>query len=491
MSSGDVASELMGLVASLPPGVNAFDYIRQYIDEQVWRRPTGYFLIQDYVFIGLHALVIVFSATGCLLRLRRGSLWIFSVRSGGIYFPNTAVLSQICFALYSLLYISSITSSTLNKPTIVAYGLQLLAYIPLGLAIHFQIWATICARPQSALALGRFGGPKKATSSIFRPSPRVKNAVFIAIAVLFFSSIVIGRGVAISARKSLIDALDQVDDGLEAAKAANASLTSLISLTPTFESYFTAVIAVRKAFAVQSKQLKQSLASFRAVDDIRTQLVFDLPHSSISSPSTIDFAKEKPDLASLDGLELSEPRSRTSSSHHLHPRAPTIAQMEEIKAKLVHLQRVRAVIQIQAFATVFMMCAYGGVLIFYWTPQFSKMSSAAISNSTDTWLGWAFLAPGIASATFFLYASARYSSPKPSPPRLSDHEEEIRLGPFRPSLSETPTSPRPPKVEPELREPTKQTNSSIDTSSSHTAAKWVPSKWAESKGWREDVSSTE
>lgn len=47
---------LAALVESLPAGVNAFDFIRQTLDEQVFSAPKGYFRAQMGIFIAIHAL---------------------------------------------------------------------------------------------------------------------------------------------------------------------------------------------------------------------------------------------------------------------------------------------------------------------------------------------------------------------------------------------------------------------------------------------------
>jgi hypothetical protein len=96
------------------------------------------------------------SVVGCIKRHRNGTLWWFR-RTDRYLFPNTCVLSQVCFAAYSLrkfiprkltpscthlpsqVYIAALVTSLLRVPTVAAYGFSLAAYIPLGLAIHFQV----------------------------------------------------------------------------------------------------------------------------------------------------------------------------------------------------------------------------------------------------------------------------------------------------------------------------------------------------------------
>lgn len=54
--SSEAMAGLAALVESLPAGVNAFDFIRQTLDEQVFSAPKGYFRAQMGIFIAIHAL---------------------------------------------------------------------------------------------------------------------------------------------------------------------------------------------------------------------------------------------------------------------------------------------------------------------------------------------------------------------------------------------------------------------------------------------------
>mgnify|MGYP001584405356 FL=1 len=59
MSSVDSSSSMASLVAlfqSLPPGADAFNYLRVMLDGQVYTKPAGYYLGQAYFFIAIHAL---------------------------------------------------------------------------------------------------------------------------------------------------------------------------------------------------------------------------------------------------------------------------------------------------------------------------------------------------------------------------------------------------------------------------------------------------
>lgn len=49
-------ASLMGLVESLPPGANAFDYIRTTLEDEVFTPPQGYFRFQLFLFIAMHGL---------------------------------------------------------------------------------------------------------------------------------------------------------------------------------------------------------------------------------------------------------------------------------------------------------------------------------------------------------------------------------------------------------------------------------------------------
>lgn len=49
-------ASLVALFQSLPPGADAFNYLRVMLDGQVYTKPAGYYLGQAYFFIAIHAL---------------------------------------------------------------------------------------------------------------------------------------------------------------------------------------------------------------------------------------------------------------------------------------------------------------------------------------------------------------------------------------------------------------------------------------------------
>ncbi|KAL8277158.1 hypothetical protein RQP46_010486 [Phenoliferia psychrophenolica] len=124
-SAGDLASELAGLIESLPAGVSPFTFLRQKLDSQVYTTPTGYWRIHDFLFIALHALIMLFSIAGCITRKLKGNFRFFSYRNKK-HIPNTAVTTQVMFTCYSIFYIVSVVTNDLLRPTSTAYGF----YVP-------------------------------------------------------------------------------------------------------------------------------------------------------------------------------------------------------------------------------------------------------------------------------------------------------------------------------------------------------------------------
>lgn len=52
----DGAADLTAFLTSLPPGTDKFLALRDMLDDAIYVAPEGYFRVQTYVFIGLHAL---------------------------------------------------------------------------------------------------------------------------------------------------------------------------------------------------------------------------------------------------------------------------------------------------------------------------------------------------------------------------------------------------------------------------------------------------
>ncbi|KAL8286789.1 hypothetical protein RQP46_004317 [Phenoliferia psychrophenolica] len=196
--------------------------------DQVFTKPEGYWVIQDAVFITLHALICIMSLAGCLARKVKGNYWMFTTRDGK-YVPNTSVTTQVMFAFYSVFYIASVATNDLQRPTATAYFIYVVGYVGLGLAIHV---ATLYAlSPTLSLPTTRH------RPGYQRIGPHTLNAIMISLAVAFVLSILVARVFIVIAHKAMTDALAIIDAKLEEAEETNAPISSLLSIVPDFEVF--------------------------------------------------------------------------------------------------------------------------------------------------------------------------------------------------------------------------------------------------------------
>lgn len=56
MSISNAAAQFAGMLQDLPAGADPYLALEQKLESGLFTLPTGYFLVQTYLFIGIHAL---------------------------------------------------------------------------------------------------------------------------------------------------------------------------------------------------------------------------------------------------------------------------------------------------------------------------------------------------------------------------------------------------------------------------------------------------
>ncbi|KAI5478232.1 hypothetical protein MNV49_005297 [Pseudohyphozyma bogoriensis] len=157
---------LAGLISSLDLSSGAediFSQVRTLINNNAFPEPSSAFKIEVWCLFVAHALVMVLSIFGVVARYWRKTGWLFAKEDNGLVRPNTAIVTQLCFMLYSFfVLIVTPTYSFKSHPTEAAFVFLMLSFIPLGVAFHFTVWATTLA-PSTSLKFLSSGRPTRVT----------------------------------------------------------------------------------------------------------------------------------------------------------------------------------------------------------------------------------------------------------------------------------------------------------------------------------------
>ncbi|KAM0746322.1 hypothetical protein T439DRAFT_350589 [Meredithblackwellia eburnea MCA 4105] len=230
----DDLSALAGLLSNLQPGENVYDAIRQFANSQAYPEPSAVLKKEVWALFVCHAVVFV----GIFARYVRGTGWLFARDSSGLIRPNTAVATQICFAVFSAYSLQS-------HPSTPAFIFLMLSYIPLGLALHVTVWATALAPTTSLSFLSN--SPRGESKHA-----RLTSALFIAACIFFPLSVIPSTVLMTLLRKKQFHAIDTFLAALDKAKADNVPVASAL---PTFLPYYTDINNIAARFLVIYRSL--------------------------------------------------------------------------------------------------------------------------------------------------------------------------------------------------------------------------------------------